>query len=378
MILAVVCLLPAEGADTTACAGWVHAVGVNLRPAYVMPTHSFYRGRNDSEKSMYVSGSVHFQYSFSLPETHPASPGRPSASQGAGLALYTFGADDMTGTPAALYVFQNACLATLGPRLSIDYEWNLGLSAGWKVNEVVGAPMNAYINVGLLMSYRFAPRWTLTVGPDYTHFSNGDTRFPNGGANTFGLRFGVRRDCGTEVRTDRKGLFTMPRAGGTAGRISWDIVPFGSWRADRMVVERHLHLINEAFPILGLHVNPLYHFGHCISAGVSADFTYDRSANLTDVVIGEDGSLTGYSFPSALRQMSAGLSLRGEIAMPVFAVNVGVGCNLLRNGEDIGGLYTIFHLKAFVSERLFLHVGYRLSGLQYTHNMMFGIGLRLG
>ena len=39
--------------------------------------------------------------------------------------------------------------------------------------------------------------------------------------------------------------------------------------------------------------------------------------------------------------------------------------------------YAIFNLKAFLTDRLFLLIGYRLSSLQYTHNLMFGIGWRL-
>ena len=34
------------------------------------------------------------------------------------------------GTPVALYVFQHARIAALTERLSLDYEWNFGLSFG--------------------------------------------------------------------------------------------------------------------------------------------------------------------------------------------------------------------------------------------------------
>jgi hypothetical protein len=39
--------------------------------------------------------------------------------------------------------------------------------------------------------------------------------------------------------------------------------------------------------------------------------------------------------------------------------------------------YAIFALKGFVTDRFFLHVGYRMSELRYTHNLMFGLGVRI-
>ena len=63
--------------------------------------------------------------------------------------------------------------------------------------------------------------------------------------------------------------------------------------------------------------------------------------------------------------------------MLIFSVNVGGGWNFIRSGEDMQPFYAIFNLKTFVSQRLFLLIGYRLSTLQYTHNLMFGLGFRI-
>ena len=35
------------------------------------------------------------------------------------------------GSPAAVYVFQGAQIAKIGRKVSLDYEWNFGVSAGW-------------------------------------------------------------------------------------------------------------------------------------------------------------------------------------------------------------------------------------------------------
>ena len=100
-------------------------------------------------------------------------------------------------------------------------------------------------------------------------------------------------------------------------------------------------------------------------------------AGLYDIVF-EEGTrdVISYSQPPLHKQVAAGLSLRGDINMPIFTVGAGVGAFVLGTDHSLRGLYTIFTLKAFVSERLFLNVTYRLSSLNYTHNLMYGLGWR--
>lgn len=75
--------------------------------------------------------------------------------------------------------------------------------------------------------------------------------------------------------------------------------------------------------------------------------------------------------------MRGGLSLRGEIKMPIFAVNIGMGYNFSYTGSELTGLYGVFALKAFLTDSIFLNIGYRLSSVQYAHNLMFGLGWRI-
>jgi hypothetical protein len=62
--------------------------------------------------------------------------------------------------------------------------------------------------------------------------------------------------------------------------------------------------------------------------------------------------------------------------MPIFSVNVGGGYNVLQFGPDLKGFYGIFSLKAFLTEKFYLNVTYRLGQTNYAHNMMFGLGWR--
>lgn len=366
--------------DEMSAAKVYHGMGFNMRPSYIMPTHGFYNGWNPMGRPLRAGGSAHLDYFFSyLPDTEQ---GRlfPGAYQGIGLGVQTFLAHDAMGTPVSLYLFQGAPVAILTDCLTLDYEWNFGLSAGWKPNEymLTGSVLNAYINVGLYLKWKMNAAWDLQIGPEYTHYSNGDTAFPNAGANTVNFRIGVRRhfDCETG-RLSAPKLFSFEnKSGRFMQNVTCDLTLFGAWRADRMIVDNRLHIIDKSFLVAGLQLNPLYHFNQSLSIGPALDLIYDRSANLQ--ASSDEGEVLTYSNPGFIRQCAAGISIRGELQMPIFAVNVGVGYNFSYAGSDLRGIYGIFVLKTFVTDSLFLNAGYRLGTVLYAHNLMFGLGWRFG
>ena len=363
-------LSSAKAVDEKAKCTINHWVGFNARPSYIMPTHGFYNGWNELGKPLKAGGNLDFQYGFSM--------SGKNVYQGCGFGIHSFGSHELMGTPMSLYIFQGAPLFCLSDRLTVGYEWNFGLSAGWKNNGiVVVSPLNAYINVAALLTWNINDHWDMISGPEYTHFSNGDTRFPNGGANTINLRIGAKRYFArTEPGVKIERIFIDDASSlKSDNRMSYDLMFFGAWRADRSIAGGTLHIINESFPVAGLNFNPLYHFNDYLSAGASLDLIYDGSADL-QVSVDEDGTLH-YVSPDFMSQCAAGLSARAELKMPIFAVNIGIGYNLLHKGQDLDCLYGMFALKAFVTDMLYLNVGYRLSSVLYSHNLMFGLGIRL-
>ena len=359
----------AEGRDSLSYNVLSHRITAEIRPSYNIPTHYFYRGGNPSGKAIGPSGSLHLKYSFSVPGTY----------QGVGLSVNTF-FSNLTGTPASLYVFQGARLVDLAPGLSFGYEWNLGFSYGWKPTDVVSSRGNIYINVGLPFTWKPSSEWEVQIGPEYTHFSNGDTSYPNGGANTFGFRIGASRIFGSDSSGSiGKALISKDPELNDASfkeRMNYDIFLYGAWRAGRIEEGYKLHLINEPFALGGMSFNTLYRLNRYFLAGPSVDIQADRSIGLMEPVVSEEtGMLTGYTSPGIEKQVSCGLSLRGELEMPFFSINIGAGCNILRNG--VRRFYSTYGLKSFITKKTYLSIGYRLSAAQYTHNLMFGLGIRL-
>jgi hypothetical protein len=158
--------------------------------------------------------------------------------------------------------------------------------------------------------------------------------------------------------------------------MTYDIILYGGWRADRFFEDGSFYIINKPLPLGGLHFQPLYHLNDHFSLGAALDIQIDSSLNLYGATKNEQGEVTDYLRPPLWQQTEVGISLRGEIRAPIFAVGAGFGINLFKHGYDMSRFYTLFTLKTFLTQRLFLYIGYRYNSTQYTHNLMYGLGLR--
>lgn len=355
-----------------------HGVGVDVRPSVIARTNDFFKGNNASGKPLYASGAVHLKYSLMTSRLW----------QGVGVGIHPFFNQAEIGTPVSLYVFQGARIARLSESLSLDYEWNFGASFGWKpydevsnpYNDVVGSKVNAYINAGIMLSWRPDPLWTFTFGFDAVHFSNGNTGYPNLGVNTLGIRAGAvrRAACGSERLTEHLTMKPVEK-GSFKDRLTYDLVIYGAGKKHAAVIFDNVYVPKSYFAVAGINVGPMYRVATCLRAGLSFDFQYDESAGLEGRIAGvnEQGEVRFYR-PPLEEQFTAGLSLRAELVMPVFSVNVGIGYNLYDKDVTRKKVYQIAALKTDITSRLFVHVGYRLYDFSEPDNLMLGLGWRFG
>lgn len=362
-----------------------HQLEFNLREGYLLNTHPFFGGENKFNEPMRSAGSVHLKYAFRFDPRSRWGSQYPDVYQGIGLACHTFRNREEIGVPWSAYVFQGAPIARLAPSLTLDYEWNFGVSWGWKKydpqlnprNMVVGSKMNAYINLGWLLNWQINNDWRLTAGVDVTHFSNGNTHYPNAGVNTVGGRVSLIRTFGTHsyrtsVETRRKARAEIERY------FCYDVVLYGATRRKGIIWPDDRVLVPGAFGVAGININPMYNLNACFRAGISLDAQYDESANIKDHVVGDDRSAENIRFyrPPFREQFGVGLSLRAELVMPIFSINLGVGHNVFYQCEDLKGFYQIAALKTSITRRLFLHVGYQLRNFKDPNNLMLGLGYR--
>ena len=364
-----------------------HLIGIDLKPGYLFPSHEFFKGDNHAQRKMNSTRSGHLKYGFKFaPDSYLGSV-YPYAIQGVGVGYNTFFNSSELGNPLAVYIFQSSRIANITQNLSFDYEWNFGASFGWKkydeeknsLNRVVGSATNAYIHLGFLLNWQLSSNTNLRGGIELTHYSNGNTSYPNAGVNTIGASIGVMRFFGNNEKSrytlsqSRNHLFTP--------YMNYDLIFYGATRMKGIFPEdSNPMLVPGSFGIAGLNFNPLYNFSKHFRGGVSLDLQYDESANIgkhiaNDYIPGDSKDLKFYR-PPFREQFSAGFSLRAEIVMPVFSINLGIGKNFLCKGDDTNSFYQTFVLKTNISDHVFLHTGYQLYRFTDPNNLMLGLGFR--
>ena len=353
---------------TTSERRFMHRLSAEFRPEHIFPTNPFVEGDNRSGQPIDLSLSGHLRYSFQFRPGSVPDQIYGGAYQGIGAAYYDFGNPEELGNPIAVYLFQGARIARISPRLSFNYEWNFGLSFGWKpyddidnsYNKMMGSKMNAYLNADFFFDWRVTREVDFTAGVSLTHFSNGNTKFPNAGLNSIGLRAGLTYNFG------RKSAEMAPRTLSPAfpRHFSYDLTLFGSWRRKGIEVGDKQYAAPDAYTVLGFNFASMYNFGYKFRAGVSLDGVYDGSADLVVEKPGVD------------KQMALGVSARAEFVMPYFNIGVGLGTNFLHKGGDLKSFYQMLTLKVAVTRSSYVHIGYSLRDFHMPNFLMLGVGYR--
>ena len=251
----------------------MHRLGAEFRPAYIFPTNSFVQGANRSGRPIDLALSGHLRYGWQYRPGSRLDRLFGGVYQGVGLAYFDFGTPDELGNPVALYLYQGARIARLGRRLSLDYEWNLGLSFGWKPydaqrnpdNRMMGSKINAYIGIDCFLRWHVLRDVDITAGVALNHFSNGNTKYPNAGLNSIGLKTGIVCLFGrTEAENAPQRLrIPFPR------HMSYDLTLFGSWRRKGIAVDDRQIASPEAYAVAGFNFAAMYNFGYKFRAGLS-------------------------------------------------------------------------------------------------------------
>ena len=363
---------------------FVHGLRVEGRPEYIFPTSSFLKGENAEGRIIRGAFSTHVKYLFRYCPGSIDERIYGDVYQGVGLGFYNFGESRQLGNPVAFYLFQGARISSLAPWLSLYYEWNFGLSAGWKpydsyynsYNTMIGSKVNAYINANFYLRWRLSPRVSLLSGLTVSHFSNGNTKIPNAGLNTIGGNIGL--ECNFYRKDDLKSLERKNALLAQPFRrhFTYDFVFFGSWH-DRLVkTSDGFSPSPEAYPVFGFNFTPMYNLNYKLRLGVSLDGTFDGGANLyTEGDVYGKVDKSDIVRPPLGDQFALGLSGRAEYVMPFFVVGVGIGANVIGK-NDLNMFYQLLALKIALSRAVFLHVGYRLQNFNEPNFLMLGIGFR--
>ena len=392
-LLAIVCLaLPVEAAeqehvqsaeaDSTATGHHVHQIAVDLMPGLILHTNDFLRGSNPEVRTMNHNTGFRLKYAFSAPEQSEEARIFRDAYQGIGIGYNDF--NPQLGNPLSVFLLQGARIASLSNRLSLNYEWNLGLAFGWHPyneetnpdNKVIGSRVTAYIGLDFYLRWIMSRHVDLNLGVGVAHYSNGNTQYPNLGLNTAFLNLGASYYIG------RKANHLLHRhevAPPVSHDISYDLIVYGAWRQRGGYENGYPFLLNGKTAVVGFNFNPMYRLNHWLKLGASLDGTYDRTANIYyDVDYIDPDYNDQYRRPSTAKQMTLGMSARAEFTMPYFAINFGIGKNFLNTEGEFGGMYEVLALKINITRRSLLHIGYSLNDFHTPKHLMLGVGWRFG
>ncbi len=388
-----------DSTDVTEPAGkkYVHYLGFDFRGACVASARKAAENIYVGSRDRHAALSGHVKYAFGYSGSTRQGRLYPGAYQGVGVGVTSFFAGRLTGTPVSAYLLQGAPIVRLARNLTFGYEWNFGASFGWKeyedspvplgyrsessssqppLNLIVGSPVNAYINLGFMFNYRLSARWGLTAGIDLTHYSNGNTSWPNPGVNMLGARVGMTYNFDADRRGEMRTLADNAGIEPMKPHMSYDLVVYGAVRKKMTKIDDVPQVLPGHFGIAGLNFAPMYNFNRFLRAGLSVDVQYDESSDLKKYwVEGTIGDDVMFYRPSFFHQVSGGLSARGELVMPIFSINAGLGYNLIGN-SDSKNFYQVLALKIHVARSFFLHIGYQLNSFKNPNNLMIGVGYR--
>ncbi len=366
-------------------------IGVDFRPSYAFSSFRDDVLREnlilDHAIRTRIAYSTHIKFGFSFTQATKEGRYYPGAWQGIGTGLNMFGNVHGLGIPVSVYLFQGAPIAHLNDRLSLYYEWNFGASFGWKPcdgviarsNLIVGSRVNAYINLGFGFKWKLGKTVAMTAGVDLTHFSNGNTSYPNPGVNMAGVKIGISHSFGPSSEISRQ----APKEGeqndilSDKRKLTFDFTLYGALRRRVYRGGETPILLHSHFAVAGMSFAPMWRVGRVFRAGLSADFQWDESSDLRrHHAYGSTADDIKFRRPPFFSQVSVGAAARGELVMPLFSVNVGMGYNFI-GPEEARATYQMANLKIRVYRGLFVNIGYQLLDFQRQNNLMLGFGYML-
>lgn len=369
--IVIACVLPIYSQEQDSLKT-VHRIAADAVPATIFHTNDFLRGGNEETRTMNHDMTFTLKYAFmNHDEVRPGSI-HQGTYQGVGLARHEF--NRWLSNPISVYLFQGAPIINFSRRVSLNYEWNLGMAFGWNAydeetnpeNKVIGSKVTAYIDVDMYLRWMMSRYLDFNAGFSLSHFSNGNTTYPNLGLNTCGIRLGmayyINRQMPSATPVVRE---SYPSCRG----LYTDVILYGAWKQGVGHQGDEYYLLPGRYAVMGFNVNPMYRLNPWLSLGASLDGVYDRSAS-------RENDYTEEPDHTFRRQVALGLSARSEFAMPYFSINFGVGTYLLGNRNNFRGVYEVLALKIHASRRAMVHIGYSLVDFKTPNNLMIGLGWR--
>jgi hypothetical protein len=353
-------LVRASAGDTTEIKG-SQFVSFRMADGWVMPTPNIVEGKTVTP---HVT-AFNLKYGLSAPGNRWENIYYGLPYRGVGFYKPFYSMRRELGAPFSAYLFQGAVLKSFRSGLSLNYEINLGLSFGWNHFDAadnpgfraLGSSVNVHVGGDLYYKKPLSENFDLNVGVNVAHFSNGAQRTPNYGLNAVSalleLVYHINRR--KPLCCLNGGLPPPPFEGRRAHDISF-FVTERTISVDTDGVDLQSRYPERRFKVAGFNYSYMLHHVRRFKWGTGLDVFYDEGRGA--FVYGVLSETTGrYTEIIQLRDMperiSVGLSLKGELAMPGYAVFIHLGYNVLHGNTNNSRLYQIYGVKVYLVGNLF-------------------------
>lgn len=360
-------------------------IGAKFAGGQVLPTNDFVRG----DKAIDFYGSLAFKFGFSSVGNRwqDIVYGMPYY----GVALYSanFRRDKDLGRPYALYLLQGATIAKISKRMSLNYEWNLGMSMGWKPynafdnpeNIAIGSETNVYVGYNFYFKFNAGKGLDMHFGVDLSHNSNGAQRLPNSGINAYSVYFEavynfnrntVRDEFDPNLIPPKYKKHTASEILLTVSSRQTQVNPAGTNMPSKYL-DRKFKVFGFNYAFL---IAPHYRYRY----GLSADLLYDESSGVSVVSRynpQNDRSYDQVIYGKQRDRISLGISARGEVILPGYTMFANLGVQAIHGNKDDSRFYQILGVKIYLKENFFGTFGIRATHFSRAQFLFWSFGYTL-
>lgn len=308
-----------------------------------------------------------------------------------GLGFYTanFRRRENLGNPVSLYILQGATILQISPRIALNYEWNVGMSTGWKPydpftnrdNVAVGSDFNIHVGFALYLKWYLSSHLDLHMGAELTHFSNGAARMPNSGMNMYAVFVEASYNFSRSKAFDRYNPNLLP-PDFEKHYVSDISLTISSRRisVDTVGTKLPSPYLDRKFTVLGFNYSLMYVPGYRYRYGAGVNFSYDESKGATAARCENpaDGNWYDVVYKGRVAErFSLGVSAQGEVVLPGYSVFVNLGVQFYRGNKSENRLYQLIGVKIYLRDNLFGTFGVRANHFSAAQYIFWSLGYTL-
>ncbi len=358
-------------------------VSLNTTDGLVFQTNDFVSGEN--KIPAYTSFALKFGVSSKGDNWKDHAYGMPYM----GIGIYTanFHRSKDLGRPFSVFLFQGAQLFQFTPKLSMNYEFNLGSSFNWKhydpfdnpENTAMGSSVNVHVGGNLYLKWKLSHRMDLHTGAGITHFSNGASSLPNKGLNMAAAFFELTYHFNQPEQTPLalSSYHPAPRFRKYRAHDVSFLISTKEAKVDTTDTGLATSFVNRKFKVLGLNYSYMFCNNYRYKWGPSLELSYDESSGIKAWMqqLPETGKYyERIKLGKVEDRFSAGLSIKGEMLMPAYSLFCNLGYNVLHGNKSDKRLYQIAGVKIHLSDHIFGTFGIRATSFGKAQYLYWTLG----